>query len=75
MRLPQDSKLNSRLQEIYYLITINENYPQKPPLLQCLTDVKIIYFTFSLIILLYMIVVIFKMLLFQIGVLKIMYVN
>jgi hypothetical protein len=75
VRLPQDSKLNSRLQEIYYLITINENYPQKPPFLQCLTDVNIIYFIFSLIILLYMIVVISKMLLFQIGVLKIMFVN
>ena len=40
IRLPPKSKYNTRIQDIFYSIIINENYPEEPPLLQCLTDVN-----------------------------------
>lgn len=41
-KLLPNSKLNKRECEIYFLLIIKENFPEKPPTLTCLSDVKII---------------------------------
>ena len=46
IKLIPKSKVNPRENEIYFLITLNEEYPQKPPILQCLTNV-IYYFKYK----------------------------
>ncbi len=39
IKLLPKTKINPREYEIYFLITINKEYPQKPPILQCLSNV------------------------------------
>ena len=42
-----NTKLNKREKEIYFIIIINEEYPQKAPIVQCIYDVnKKLHFTF-----------------------------
>jgi hypothetical protein len=38
--LNKDSKINSREMTINFLIIVNEGFPNKPPLVFCLTDVN-----------------------------------
>ena len=43
-----NTKLNKREKEIYFIIIINEEYPQKAPIVQCIYDVnKKLHFTFQ----------------------------
>ena len=39
-KLLPNTKLNKRECEIYFLIIVKENFPEKPPTLTCLSDVK-----------------------------------
>ena len=63
-KLLPNSTLNKREYEIYFLIIIKENFPEKPPTLTCLTDVKLNYnlniIIYSFVIHLYVIIVIYK---------------
>ena len=43
VKLVPKSKVNPRENEIYFLITLNEEYPQKPPLLQCISNVYLYF--------------------------------
>ena len=36
------SKINPRENEIYFLITLNDSYPKKPPIVHCLSNVIIL---------------------------------
>jgi len=38
--LPKESKINSRETTINFLIIVNEEFPNKPPLVFCFTDVN-----------------------------------
>jgi hypothetical protein len=39
-KLLPNTSLNKYNSEIYFLLVIKENFPEKPPILTCLSDVK-----------------------------------